>query len=56
MPVKEDNCNSVIEDLQKVKDNGFLRKDLIDGAAGFWLDVETGVLTRVYPDGQTGRI
>ncbi|OCT54957.1 carbonic anhydrase [Cladophialophora carrionii] len=56
LPMKEDNHESVIEDLQMVKHNGFLRKDLIDGAAGFWLDVETGLLTRVYTDGSAGKI
>ena len=49
LPVKEDNRKSVVGDLQLVKSNGFLRNDLIDGVAGFWLDVETGLLTRVYP-------
>jgi carbonic anhydrase len=56
LPQKEDNHKSVVEDLKLVKNNGFIRKDLIDGVAGFWLDVETGLLTRVYADGQTSKI
>ncbi|KIW71337.1 hypothetical protein PV04_03518 [Phialophora macrospora] len=56
MPVKEDNHKSVIEDLQEVKHNGFLREDLIDAFAGVWLDVETGLLTRVYADGSASKI
>ncbi|EXJ62894.1 carbonate dehydratase [Cladophialophora yegresii CBS 114405] len=56
LPIKEDNYESVIEDLQMVKRNGYLRKDLTDGAAVFWLDVETGLLTRVYADGSTSRM
>ncbi len=56
LPMKEDNYNPLIADLQKVRSNGFLRKDLIASVTGFWLDVETGLLTRVYADGQTGKI
>jgi carbonic anhydrase len=56
LPMKEDNYNSLIEDLQQVKHNGFLRADLIDSVAGFWLDIETGLMTRVYADGSSNKI
>jgi len=56
LPMKEDNHKSLLEDFERVKNCGFIRQDLIDSVAGFWLDVETGLLTRVYPDGQTSKI
>ncbi|EXJ72216.1 uncharacterized protein A1O5_04720 [Cladophialophora psammophila CBS 110553] len=51
LPMKEDNRDSLVEDLERVKTCGFLRKDLVDGIVGLWLDVETGLVTRVFPDG-----
>jgi carbonic anhydrase len=56
IPIKEDNHNSVIEDLHQIRSYGFLRKDLIENVHGFWLDVETGLLTRVFADGQTSGV
>ncbi|OAP61099.1 hypothetical protein AYL99_03300 [Fonsecaea erecta] len=50
LPMKEDNPKSLLEDLERVKKCGFLRKDLIDGVVGLWLDVETGLVKRVYPE------
>ncbi|OAL22649.1 hypothetical protein AYO22_07207 [Fonsecaea multimorphosa] len=52
LPMKEDNHNSLLEDFERVKSCGFLREDLIDGVVGLWLDVETGLVKRVYPEDQ----
>ncbi|KAJ9612124.1 hypothetical protein H2200_003721 [Cladophialophora chaetospira] len=53
MPMFEDNQKALVEDLEKVKNCGFLRKDLIEQTVGLWLDVETGLLERIYPNGST---
>ncbi|KIW27231.1 uncharacterized protein PV07_06989 [Cladophialophora immunda] len=50
LPMKEDNHISLLEDFERVKMCGFLRKDLVDGVVGLWLDVETGLVKRVYPE------
>ncbi|KIW97158.1 uncharacterized protein Z519_02550 [Cladophialophora bantiana CBS 173.52] len=50
LPMKEDNRDSLVEDLKRAKTCGFLRKDLVDGIVGLWLDVETGLVTKVFPD------
>lgn len=50
LPVREDNDRTLREDLKAAKRCGFLRKDLLDSIVGLYLDVESGLVTRVDPD------
>ncbi|OAL35573.1 hypothetical protein AYO20_05192 [Fonsecaea nubica] len=50
LPMKENNRDSLLEDLERAKKCGFLRTDLIEGIVGLWLDVDTGLVERVYPE------
>jgi len=50
LPAKQDNYESLKEDLKTAKQCGFLREDLIDNMVGLWLDVNSGLVTRIYPD------
>ena len=54
LPFKKDDWEALVEDLKLVKRNGFLRRDLIEGVVGLWLDVETGLVRRVGVDGVVG--
>ncbi len=56
LPMFEDNQKALVEDLENVKNCGFLRRDLIQETVGLWLDVDTGLLARVYPEGRTEKI
>lgn len=50
LPAKEDNDKSLREDLARVKQCRFLRKELLDNFVGLWLDVDTGLVRRVFPE------
>jgi len=50
MPMREDNHKSLQEDFEAAKKCGFIRKDLAETVVGFYLDVESGLVTRVYPN------
>ncbi|KIX10055.1 uncharacterized protein Z518_01136 [Rhinocladiella mackenziei CBS 650.93] len=50
LPMVENNHQALKEDLRAVKQCGFLRQDLIDSVVGLYLDVDSGLVTRVYPD------
>lgn len=56
LPMHPDDWRELVRDLNRVKECAFLRRDLLDQVVGFWLDVETGLVVRVFPDGTTSKV
>lgn len=51
LPMVPNNDRELVEDLKAVKECTFIRKDLLDTVVGLYLDVDTGVVRIVSPDG-----
>ncbi len=51
LPMVEDNSHrSLKEDLAKIRNCAFLAMELVNNAVGLYLDVNSGLVTRVEPD------